>query len=192
VRLIPSIVIAAAALLAAASAHAQDDTLPSPFPSCAEQGVARVAVMIPPGKSEDEIRAAVMNGNFFPAGTEVRFLRTGQLTRLRNQQDVGSRINLALNRFLNEGIEIDGSVSMLLKLDDRGNVVEVHPNTGNGEVNSILTRTWREARFDPYVLGGCRVAAWIQVPQNFQSDFSLRERSVRVDARPIPPPSPRR
>ena len=51
---------------------------------------------------------------------------------------------------------------------------------------STGVQTWRQARFQPYVFDGCRVKAWIQVPQTFSSDWSLDRREVEVRTTPAP------
>jgi hypothetical protein len=179
----------AALLLAASAARAQDGGADAAtLPTCEQAGTPRVAIMAPPGKSPDEIRNAVEHGNLFPAGTQALVLQPRQYTRMRNPGPFGSRMRVMLAWLLDHGVHIDGSMSVVLRLDENGNVVEVNPNTQNAEVNRVIARTWREARFEPYVVGGCRAVAWIQVPQNFQSDWDGNGREVRVDSNPAPAP----
>jgi hypothetical protein len=175
----------------AAQAPAGGD--PVALPICAEQGLARMVVMIPPGKSADEISASIQSGGLLPAGGQVVLIQPGALNPIANAETFRQRIDLTLNRFLEQGIIIDGSLSILLKLNEDGEVTEVHPNSGDPEVNRLLTRTWRQARFVPYAVEGCRAPAWVQVPQNFRSEQSGAGVQVTVDSNPeqaakTPPP----
>ncbi|HYH83270.1 MAG TPA: energy transducer TonB [Longimicrobium sp.] len=155
-------------------------------PACAETGVPRVAVMVPPGKTMDEIRTAVAQGGMFPEGTQVVILNLGEYTSMQNQEEFSRRMNLVLTRFLDEGTRIDGTLSVLLTVDETGQVTDAKANTGNRHVDRMLGNAWKQARFDPYAIGGCRMKAWISVPLSFSSDFSWGERRVEVRATPTP------
>ena len=177
--------LAAGGLTLAPPAAAQETADASP-PTCASQGVQRVAVMVPPGQTTEQLGETLRNGGLFPAGTQVMILQPGQFMPIRNEAQFNTRMRTTLNLFLEQGINIQGTAAMLLEVDEEGAVTRVHPNSGNAEVNRLLTRTWRQARFEPYVFDGCRVKAWIQVPQTFSSDWSLDRREVEVRTTPAP------
>lgn len=162
------------------------------LPTCSEQGVRRVAVMVPPGQTRDEFRATLRGGTLFPPGTEVVILEPGRIAPLRDPEEFQTRVRRTLDALLDENVKIDGTVSVLLVLDAAGTVAEVHPNTRNAEVNRRLTAAWRRVRFVPYVDDGCRVPAYIHVPLAFDSDWSVHERQVRVRMAPSAPPPPPR
>lgn len=154
-------------------------------PACAETGVQRVAVMVPPGKTADEIRTAVTQGGMFAEGTQVVILNLGEYTPMLNREQFSRQMNLVLTRFLDEGTKIDGTLSVLLTVDESGQVTDAKPNTGNGHVDRMIGNAWKRAQFAPYAIGGCRMKAWISVPLAFSSDWSLDER--RVEVRPTTP-----
>jgi hypothetical protein len=177
-----------ATLLAAAPLAAQAETdAVAGVPRCADLGLARVVVMLPPGKTVEEITPSLQSGGLLPAGGQATIIPAGQLTPITNREEFQRRLNTTLNLFLEQGIIIDGSLSILLRVDEEGEVREVHPHSGNAEVNRLLARTWRQARFQPYQVDGCRATAWLQVPQNFRSDWSPTQRSVRVSGEPLQP-----
>ena len=187
---------AAALALGASPLHAQSPRVAAvegdALPACSDQGVRRVAVMVPPGHTRDEFRAALQGGTLFPPGTEVVILEPGRISPLRDPEEFQSRVRRTLDALLRENVMIDGTVSVLLVLDAGGTVTEVHPNTRNGEVNRRLTAAWRRMRFVPYVNDGCRVPAYIHVPLAFDSDWSAGERQVQVRVAPSAPPPPPR
>jgi hypothetical protein len=180
--LVPTLALAGLVLSGAAAAQQSPDG-PS-LPTCASQGIQRVAVMVPPGQTAAQLQETLRRGSLFPAGTEVRILQPGQLMPIRNREEFDARLHTTLTMFLNDGITIQGTARMLVEVDDEGVVTAVHPNSGDPEVNRILVRTWRQARFEPYVFEGCRVKAWIQVPQTFATGSSgdWRQMEVRTDA----------
>jgi hypothetical protein len=182
-RHLSRLLVAAGALLVGAEASGQTASgAPDPgaIPTCTEQGIQRVAVMVPPGKTADELRTLLRDGKLFPDGTQVSILQPGRIAAVRNQEQLSKRLDLVLHGFLQRGTKIDGTLSILLALDEAGNVVEATPNTRSRSVNRSLGETWKQAQFEPYVVGGCRVRAWIHVPLTFSSDWSLTERRVEV------------
>jgi len=179
------IALAAGGLTLAPAVSAQETA--EALPTCASQGVQRVAVMVPPGQTEEQLRETLRGGGLFPAGTEVMVLKPGQLMPLRNQAQFSARMNTTLTMLLNDGIHVQGTAPMLVEVDEEGAVANVHPNSGNADLNRILTRTWRVARFEPWVFGGCRVKAWVQVPQTFSTDSNGERREMEVRTAP---PSP--
>jgi len=178
-------VLAIAGLVRALPAAAQEST--DALPTCASQGVQRVAVMVPPGQTTEQFQQTVATGGLFPAGTQVLILQPGQLMPIRNREQFDSRLSTTLTLILDHGMTIEGTARMLIELEDDGTVKAVHPNSGDPEVNRLLTRTWRQARFEPYVFDGCRVKAWIQVPQTFSSGSSGDWRQVEVRTDPPKP-----
>jgi hypothetical protein len=158
----------------------------SAAPACSEQGVQRVAVMVPPGQTTAELRALLAGGSLFPPGTEAVILQPGQIAPLRDARAFDEQLRLTLDRLLRNDIMISGTVSALLVLDASGAVREVHPNSGNRDVDRSLVATWRHALFEPYVHEGCRVPAWIHVPLSFASDWSASRRQTEVRAGPPP------
>jgi|GEM_PF-1857545 len=183
----PLALAAALSACSASSIHAQRTALEmadASTPACAETGVPRVAVMVPPGKTMDDVRTLVAQGGMFPEGTQVVILNPGEYTPMQNQEEFSRRMHLVLMRFLDEGTKIDGTLSVLLTVDETGQVVDAKPNTGNGHVDRMLGNAWKQARFAPFAIGGCRMRAWISVPLAFSSDWSWGER--RVEVRPTP------
>ena len=81
-------------------------------------------------------------------------LQPDQLMGLRNVADFNRRMHDVLARFLSAGIKIDGTVDVLLEVDEAGTVVNARPNTRNHYVDRVLTDTWKQARFHPYVEQG--------------------------------------
>jgi len=149
-------------------------------PTCAETGVQRVAVMVPPGKTREEIGTAVAQGGLFPEGTQVVILNLGEYTPMQNQDEFSRRMHLVLTRFLDEGTKIDGTLSVLLTVDENGVVTQAAPHTGNSHVDRMVGNAWKTARFAPYAIGGCRMKAWVSVPLTVSSDWSLERRSVEM------------
>jgi len=180
--------LTAGGITLAPPASAQDASAEA-LPTCASQGVQRVAVMVPPGQTTAQFQETLRTGGLFPAGTQVMILQPEQIMPLRNQAEFHRRLQGTLGRFLETGT-VEGTAPMLLEVDDDGSVKAVHPNSGNNEVNMLLVRTWRMARFEPYVFDGCRVKAWIQMPQSFTSNWSLDRREVEVRTTPAPVPTP--
>jgi len=183
--------LAAGGLTLAPPAAAQETAdAAAAAPTCASQGTPRVAVMVPPGQTLEQFQETLRTGGLFPAGTQVLILQPGQFMPMRDEARFRMRMRTMLDRFFEQGITLQGTASMLLEVDEDGAVTGVHPNSGDPEVNRILTRTWRQARFDPYLFDGCRVKAWIQVPQTFDSRWlgDVREVEVRTMPAPTSPP----
>ncbi len=174
-----SLFLCAAAVLAAADASAQADTTFA-TPTCAERGMQRLAVMVPPGRTADDVRQLAQNGSLAPNGTEVFIVPAGRFTAMRSEAAYRTRLNTMLRRFLDDGGEVQGTASILLLLDENGAVTEIHPNTRNRRLDREMTRMWTGAAFEPYQIDGCRVRAWIHVPLTFSSDFGLTDRRIEV------------
>jgi hypothetical protein len=179
-----TLILAAAALLAATQARAQD-TQPAAEPTCAEQGKQLIAVMVPLGRTEDEVRALADSGALAPRGTAIAILPLGSYTELKHEQAFRSRMRRMLGRFVDQNTEVAGTVSILLYLDESGKVTEVHPNTGDPRLDRELTNVWKDAAFEPYVIGGCRVRAYIHVPLSFSSENDFL--GNRIHVKPVQP-----
>ncbi|HEV7587640.1 MAG TPA: energy transducer TonB [Longimicrobium sp.] len=179
--------LAAGGLTFAPPASAQETGDAPSVPTCASQGLQRVAVMVPPGQTAERLQETLRHGGLFPAGTQVLILEPGQLMPIRNREQFDARLRTTLTLVLDHGMHIQGTAWMLVEVDDDGTVRAVHPNSGDPELNRMLVRTWRLARFEPYVFDGCRVRAWIQVPQTFTSDFTLDRREIEVRTAPPKP-----
>ena len=179
-----ALALAAGGLAFATPSSGQEATYANVIPTCTSQGIQRAAVMVPPGQTAEQLAETLRTGGLFPAGTEVMILQPNQLNPVRNADQFQNRMRMSLNLFLEQGINIQGTAYMLLEVDENGTVTAAHPNSGDAEVNRILNRTWRQARFEPYVFEGCRVKAWIQVPQTFSSDWNEHVREVGVRTGP--------
>jgi hypothetical protein len=180
--------LAACGLTLARPALAQEpvDAGGGKVPTCASQGVQRVAVMVPPGQTIEQFRETLRTGALFPVGTQVLILRPEQFMPLRNEEQFNTRLLSTLNLVQRRGMMIQGMANILLVLDEDGAVTRVRADSGDPEVDRLLVRTWRQARFEPYVFDGCRVQAWVQVLQSFTSDWSLSRRELNVRIMPVP------
>lgn len=173
-----------ATLLLASGAQAQTTEL-ADAPTCAEQGMQRLAVMVPPGRTADDVQELARTGALAPAGTEVFILPAGHFTRMKNEEAYESRMNRMLHHFLGRGMAVDGTVSTLLLLDESGAVTEVHPNSRHRQLDRELRSLWKDAAFEPYIIDGCRVRAYIHVPFAFSSDYAHTRREIEV--KPVQP-----
>ncbi|CAA9373038.1 MAG: hypothetical protein AVDCRST_MAG89-4756 [uncultured Gemmatimonadetes bacterium] len=166
-----SFLLCAALVIAAApGASAQGFLEPSAAPTCAEQGIARVAVSVPPGKTEEEIRQALASNSPFPAGVDVRVLERVEHPRLTNFPEFKPRLERMLQALLRRGQDIEGTGSTLLELDEDGRVTTVHPASGSRAVDQHLDRLWRFAEFTPVVVEGCRARAWVHMRASFKTE----------------------
>lgn len=172
--------VLAATLLYASAASAQAAGSADAAPTCAERGMQRLAVMVPPGRTADDVRQLAQNGSLAPNGTEVFIVPAGHFTALRDEAGYRSRMSRMMHRFLDDGGEVQGTASVLLLLDENGAVTEIHPNTRNKRLDREMTRMWTGGAFEPYQIDGCRVRAWIHVPLSFSSDFGLTDRRIEV------------
>ena len=180
-----TMLLAMAATLACSGAAAQEADSTAAMPACAEQGTPRLVVMVPPGRTEDDVKALVRSGSVAPVGTEVFVVPAGHFTQMKNQKEFGERTNSMLHGLMVQGVKVDGTVSVLIRLADDGTVASVHPSTGNRRLDRELTQTWKQAEFEPYYVGGCRVPAWINVPLAFSSDYNYTE--SRIQLKPVQP-----
>jgi len=165
-----SLLLCTVLLLAAApGASAQSFLDPSAAPGCAEQGIARVAVAVPPGRTEEEIRQALASNSPFPAGTDVRLLEPVEHPVLTNYAEFAPRLRRMLQALLRQHLNVKGIGLTLVELDENGRVTGVQPASGNREVDRQLDQLWRFAEFTPVVVGGCRARAWVHVSVSFNT-----------------------
>jgi hypothetical protein len=170
--------LAPALLLAAArtGAYAQA-TDPFAYPStCAEQGISRVALSVPPGRTRADLEASLRAGAVFPPGTEAFIFPDGAGPRVLNAEHLHDRANRML-----------GATLTRLTIDAEGKVTATAPNTRNGEFDRLLDTLWKEAEFEPVIVHGCRPLVMFHMPVHFESDYSLARRGVRMGWGPRPP-----
>jgi hypothetical protein len=183
----------ACALLLLSGGESRAQSLPAmSFPSCAEQGISRVVVSVPPGQDREAFKASIARGEVFPTGTEALLLPEGYAPDMINSEEMSRRSQSTLNQLLARGLKVDGSAAVLLRISATGAVEEVTPGTRNIDLDNTLKRLWRQARFTPPVHGGCRVVTWLHVPVSFSADYSLRsrEQGMRTGGPLQPPPPP--
>lgn len=173
------VIALAALLLAGANLHAQAST-ESARPACAEGGVARLAVTVPPGQTREALVQSLQQGGTLPEGTQIRILSPHERPALVNYDRFLSRWRMHMDRFLRSGLQVDGDAQTLLEVSADGVVTAVHPATGHRDVDRGLRDLWRFARYEPVVVGGCRVPAWLHVGLQFESEYRQWERSVRT------------
>ena len=176
-------------LLAAARAEARGQaTDPFAYPStCAEQGISRVALSVPPGRTRADLEASLRAGEVFPAGTEAFIFPDGAGPRVLNPDHLHERANRMLGATLTRGLKVDGTAVVLLTIDADGKVTATAPNTRNGEFDRLLDTLWKEAEFEPVIVHGCRPLVMFHMPVYFESDYSLTRRGVRMGWGPRPP-----
>jgi hypothetical protein len=185
--------LAGALLLVSTSVALDAQALPvMSYPTCAEQGVARVIVSVPPGRDREAFKASIERGEVFPTGTEALLLPEGYWPELINAEEMGRRSESTLNQLLARGMKVEGGAAILLRISARGVVEEVTPGTRNTDLDNVLKRLWTRARFTPMVHGGCRVVTYFHVPIAFTSEYSLsrREQGMGIGTRPAPPTPP--
>jgi hypothetical protein len=164
--------------------------VPSFLPTCAEQGVARFAISVPPDRAREDIVAALSRGEILPGGSEAFIFPEGGGPRLLNGEELGTEARRTLGRILGSGLKVDGKVSVLLTIDTDGNVKSTIPSSGNRDLDRLLDALWRKAEFAPVVVGGCRVDVFFHMPLAFVSDFSLGRNGMRMQVGPLRPESP--
>lgn len=170
----------AALLLTGAKLHAQAPA--HPLPACAEGGVARMAVTVPTGKTRDEVVQSLQQT--LPAGTQIKILSDRERPALVNGRWFGDRMRMHNERFLRAGLQVNGAAETLLEVDAAGVVTAVHPTSGNRDLDRGLRQLWRSARYEPVVVGECRVPAWLHVSLEFASQYSDDYRDQSTGYRP--------
>ena len=179
-------------LVAPLQARAQLILPASAAPTCAAQGIARVALSVPPGRTREELTASLQAGAIFAPGTEAFIFPDGQGPRVVNGEHLRDRARRTLGATIDRGLKIDGEASVLLTIDAEGKVTEVTVDTRNGELDNLLEALWKEAEFEPVVVHGCRPLVMFHMPVSFESDYSLARRGIQMrwGARPPAPDAP--
>ena len=179
-------------LLATARVEARGQaTDPFAYPStCAEQGINRVALSVPPGRTRADLEASLRAGAIFPPGTEAFIFPDGAGPRVINGDHLRERAGRMLRATVDR-LKVDGMVSILLTIDASGKVTGTTANTRNGELDNLLDRLWKEAEFEPVIVHGCRPTVMFHMPVYFESDYSITRRGIhmRWGARPDAPPA---
>src|SRR4051812_22185419 len=103
--------VALSALFCAAPVVAQSSAS-SALPTCTELGISRVFVMIPPGKTPEEVTAAIQTGGLTPAGGQAVLISTAQRTPILNIEQLSGRMRTTLDLLLDRQTSIDGSLSI--------------------------------------------------------------------------------
>jgi hypothetical protein len=175
------ILVVAAVLAGAGDLHGQSATADT-IPACAEGGISRLAVTVPPGQTREEMVQALNASGALPAGTQVRILESDQKPEILNRERFGNLVEMYIHRFLRAGLQVDGEATTLVRIDANGRVVDVDAASGNRAVDLELQRLWRQARFEPVLVGSCRAPAYLHLSLRFASDFddAWRETQVRV------------
>jgi hypothetical protein len=177
------ILVLAALLSGAGGLHAQApaaDTLPA----CADGGISRLAVTVPPGQTREEVVQALNSSGALPAGTQVRILESHDRPSLVNRERFNELVRMHIHRFLRAGLQVDGEATTLVRVDANGRVVEVDAASGNREVDGELRRLWRQARFEPVLVGSCRAPAYLHLNLRFASDFDEDWRQTTIGEAP--------
>lgn len=163
----------------------------SSAPTCAQQGITRVALSVPPDRTREELTASLQAGKIFPGGTEAYLFPDGAGPRVLNAEHLRGRSNRTLQRILHT-MKVEGAVAVLLTIDETGKVTKTLPNSGNPALDKLLDRYWREAQFEPVVVGGCRPPVMFHMPVYFESDYSLARRNIQMRWGTLPAPPPGR
>ena len=172
----------AALLLTGANLHAQASA--DPIPACAESGIARMAVTVPEGKTREELVESLQQSGALPVGTQVKILTEAERPALVNMRQFEGRLDMHMERFVRAGLQVDGAMEALLKVNADGVVTDVHSETGNRDLDRGLRTMWRSARYAPVVVGGCRVPAWLHVSLQFASEYDDAQRWQETRVKP--------
>lgn len=173
-------ILALAALLATGAdlrAQAAD-----PLPACAEGGLSRLAITVPPGQTREEVVQALHASGALPEGTQVRILADQDKPRITNREQFSSRLRMHLERFIRAGLQVDGQAVALVQVNAEGEVVSVDGNSGSRDVDRGLRDLWRQARFEPVVVGSCRAPAYLHLSLQLASEYTdeWRQTEARV------------
>lgn len=138
-------------------------------PSCAEQGVARVALSVPPGRSRQDIEAALSRGEIFPQGTDAVIIPEGGGLQVLNGDHLRDEARRTLGRLVGRGMQVEGMMIVLLTINADGKVTETTPSSGNKALDRLVGELWKKAEFVPPVIGGCRVTTLLHMPVAFSN-----------------------
>lgn len=173
----------AALVLSGTGLHAQASA-GSALPACAEGGITRLGITVPPGQTREALVQSLQQAGTLPEGTQIKILSDGERPALVNYERFLSRWRMHIDRLLRAGLQVDGDAQTLLEVSADGVVTAVHPATGNRDVDRGLRDLWSFARYEPVVVGGCRVPAWLHVGLQFESEYRQWERRQATEIRP--------
>lgn len=183
-----TILIIAALLTAGAhTLHAQDSSASADtalLPACAEGGISRIAVTIPPGQTREQVVQALQQSGGLAPGTLVRILEDHEKPRIVNPERFSQLVEMHVHRFFRAGLKVDGDAVALVQVDADGRVTAAHPETGNRDVDRSIRELWRRTRFEPVVVGSCRVPAYLHLSLRITSDFDEHWRQTEVRVQP--------
>jgi hypothetical protein len=177
------ILVVAAVLAGAGDLRAQASAADT-IPACADGGISRLAVTVPPGQTREEMVQALNASGALPAGTQVRILESGDKPAIVNRERFGELMEMHIRRFLRRGLEVDGNATTLVRIDADGRVVGVDAASGNRDVDVEIQQLWRQARFEPVLVGSCRAPAYLHLTLRFASDFDESSYETRVQETP--------
>lgn len=172
------------ALLAGAGDLRAQAAAADTIPACADGGISRLAVTVPPGQTREEVVQALNASGALPAGTQVRILESYDKPRIVNRERFHELVVMYIHRFLRRGMQVDGEATTLVRIDADGRVVGVDAASGNREVDLEIERLWRQARFEPVLVGSCRAPAYLHLSLSFASDFDEDWHETRVQETP--------
>lgn len=177
--LLAALLTCACTLHAQASSASADTAL---LPACVEGGINRIAVTVPPGQTREQVVQALQQGGGLAPGTQVRILEDHEKPRIVNRERFSELVGMHVHRFFRAGLRVDGEAVALVQVDADGRVTSVTPNTGNRDVDRGVRELWRRTRFEPVVVGSCRVPAYLHLSLRIASDFDehWRQTEIRV------------
>ena len=175
-------IVLAALLLTGANLHGQASA--DSIPACADGGISRLAVTVPPGKTREELVQSLQQSTAIPEGTQIRILADREMPAIVNGREFDDRLRMHRVRFLHRGLEVNGDAQTLVEVNADGVVTEVHAASGHRDVDRGLRDLWRRARFEPVLIGECRAPAWLHVNLRFASEFTHDERWVETRVNP--------
>lgn len=179
------ILCAAALLLAVAPAlRAQAPADTALLPACAEGGISRVAMTVPPGQTPRQVAEALQAGGGLPEGTQVKFLAPHERPQLLNLDEFSDLVEMHVHRFLRAGLQVDGEALSLVTVSADGRVTDVDVHSGHRDVDRGMRELWRRARFEPVVVGSCRVPAYLHLNLRFNSSFDDQWRETQIRMQP--------
>ena len=182
ILLIPALLTACAATLHAQGSSTAADT--ALLPACAEGGLSRIAVTVPPGQTREQVVQALQQSGSLPAGTQVRILEDHEKPRIVNRERFRELVEMHVHRFLRAGLQVDGDAVALVQLDADGRVTDVDPNTGHRDVDRGIRDLWRRTRFEPVVVGSCRAPAYLHLKLRITSDFDEHWHQTEIRVQP--------
>ena len=155
--------------LAASPLHGQSSRISaSDLPTCASLGTPRLAVLLPPGADSAKARASLQASDAIPDGYDVRIIDRRRAPGFAGAGTADRDIGRLLRRLSDQNMQVRGDAISLVSLDSDGVVDSVIPGSGDTEVDRAIRLYWRDQRFTPVVVDGCRAPAWIHIPIRFE------------------------